>query len=147
MKTLYTARATTTGGRDGTVATDDKILSLKLARPGAAGATGTNPEQLFAAGYSACFTSAVEAIAKKEGQNVAPVTTNIEVNLNQDESTGFSLSATLDVQLPSLDQAAAEKLVSAAHQMCPYSKATRGNIQVTLKANGTPLAANTAAAA
>lgn len=147
MKTLYTARATTTGGRDGTVATDDKALSLKLVRPGTAGAAGTNPEQLFAAGYSACFTSAVEGIAKKQGQNVAPVTTNIEVNLNQDETTGFSLNATLDVQLPSLDQAAAEKLVAAAHQMCPYSKATRGNMQVTLKANGKPLAANTAAAA
>jgi len=145
MKTLYTARATSTGGRDGSVKTDDGAISSKLTRAGAPG--GTNPEQLFAAGYSACFTSAVEYIAKQQGQNVAPVTTNIEVHLNQDEATGFSLGVTLDVQLPSLDKTAAEKLVAAAHQMCPYSKATRGNIQVTLMANGKPLAANTAAAA
>lgn len=138
MKTLYTAHVTATAGREGTAETDDKILSLKLTRPGTSG--GTNPEQLFAAGYAACFGGAVEAVAKKQGLNVSPVTVNSEVSLNQDDN-GFFISAVLDVALPTLDAATAQQVVADAHQMCPYSKATRGNINVELRVNQQPLKA------
>ena len=138
MTILYTAHVTTLGGREGTVKSDDKQIDLKLVKPGS-GSNGSNPEQLFAAGYSACFCSAVEAVAKKEGANVGQVTVNAEVSLHKDDASGFALSAVLDVQLPGLDKAQAEKIVEAAHQMCPYSKATRGNIEVTLKVNSSEM--------
>lgn len=134
MKTLYTANATSIAGRGGNVETDDKRLSLQLGKPGSG--VGTNPEQLFACGYSACFGSAVEAMAKKHGIDAGKITIKAEVNLNQDEEGGFYISASLDAILPSVDQGKAAELVKAAHQICPYSKATRGNIDVVLKANG-----------
>lgn len=134
MKTLYTAHATATGGRDGRAETDDKKVSLKISRPGSSG-EGTNPEQLFAIGWGACFGSAVQFVAQQQKLDTGEVAVQADVNLNQDDN-GFFLSATLNVTVPNLDQAAAQKLVEAAHQVCPYSKATRGNIQVTLNANG-----------
>lgn len=133
-KKLYTAKATSKGGRSGHVETDDKRLAFDLTPSNSS--TGTNPEQLFACGYSACFGSALDAVAKKENITVKDAEVNIAVDLNQDEEGGYFLAATLDVALPGMSQSDAEKLVSKAHQVCPYSKATRGNIDVTLKVNG-----------
>ncbi len=133
MKHLYTANANVKGGRLGHAKTDDNKLSVDLSRPGSSG-SGTNPEQLFACGYGACFGSAVEAVAKKQNIDVGAVEVDVEVSLL--EENGFFLSVVLRVLLPTLDDVAALKLVEAAHQVCPYSKATRGNIEVTLKVNG-----------
>ena len=138
MPKLYTANATAVGGRDGHTETDDKKVSFDLSAPGS-GKPGTNPEQLFAAGYAACFGSAIQFVAQQQKLDVGQVEVKASVDLNKDE-TGFSLGATLNVTLPSLDAAAAQKLVEAAHQVCPYSKATRGNITVTLQANGLSVA-------
>lgn len=138
MKTIYTAHVTTIAGRDGTSKSDDGKIDLKLGRPGSSD-TGTNPEQLFAAGYSACFGSAIAAVAKKQGTTVSEIKVQADVDLNQDEATGFSLGVTLNVTLAGVDTAEAQKIVEAAHQMCPYSKATRGNVDVKLNANGTAL--------
>ena len=138
MKTVYTAHAHAINGREGHAETDDGKVKVDLSRPGSNGA-GTNPEQLFACGYAACFGGAVQYIAGQRKLDVGQVTVHADVNLNQDEN-GFFLSVTLNVDLPMLDQAAAEDLVAATHQFCPYSKATRGNIEVTLQANGKQLA-------
>ncbi len=137
MTALYTAHATAVAGRDGRASTDDKKIDVKLSTPGGGG-DGSNPEQLFACGYAACFGSAVAAVAKKENVDTGEVTVNSDVTLNKDDS-GYSISVTLDVQLPNVDAEQAKKLVEAAHQVCPYSKATRGNINVTLKASGQPV--------
>ncbi len=141
-KALYTAHATATGGREGKVETDDKKISTQLSRPGS-NQPGTNPEQLFASGYSACFGSAVEFVAKQQGLNLSNVNVQADVTLYQGED-GFSIGAVLDVELPGTDSLTAQKIVQAAHQICPYSKATRGNIDVTLKANGQELTAKAA---
>jgi Ohr subfamily peroxiredoxin len=138
MKTLYTAKVTATGGRDGTVKSEDGKLSFQLSRP-ANGGAGTNPEQLFAAGYSACFGGAVQHLAKQKNLNVENVAITAEASLNQDNN-GFFISVVLHAALPTLEQKAAEDLVAAAHQFCPYSKATRGNIKVDLVVNGKALA-------
>ena len=138
MAILYTALSTATGGREGRAETDDKQISLKLSAPGS-GQPGTNPEQLFASGYAACFGSAVAHVAKSKKLDAGVVTVKAEVSLNKDDS-GFSISAALDVTVPNLSQEEAQQLVEEAHQVCPYSKATRGNIQVTLKANGQAVA-------
>ena len=135
MKTLYTAHATTIAGREGQSQTDDKTLDLKLSMPGS-GKPGTNPEQLFACGYSACFGSAIGAVAKKENQTVSEIKVQADVNLNQDDSNSYFLSVTLNVSLAGVDDVTAQHLVEKAHHVCPYSKATRGNIEVTLKVNG-----------
>ena len=137
MATIYTAHATSTGGRQGHVETDDKKVSFDLSSPGSGGA-GTNPEQLFAAGYAACFGGAVAFIAKQQGIELPPVTVKSSVDLNKGDD-GFSLGAVMDVQLPGMDAAKAKKLVEDTHAFCPYSKATRGNIKVTLKVNGTEI--------
>ncbi len=137
MKTLYTAHATVAGGREGHAETDDRQLSINLSTPGS-GKPGTNPEQLFACGYAACFGSAVQHVAKQQKINVEQVTVDADITLNQDDN-GFFIGATLHVSLPSLDSATAEKLVNDAHKVCPYSKATRGNIKVALTANGQSL--------
>ena len=131
--TLYTAKATVTGGRVGHGATDDKALDVNLVKPGSS--AGTNPEQLFAIGYGDCFGGAVGAVAKHEGVDGEGMEIKSEVTLNQDEN-GFFIGATLNVTLPKLDADTAVKIVAGAHQMCPYSKATRGNIVVKLTANG-----------
>lgn len=137
MKTLYTAHATTVGGRDGRSATDDKIIDVQLSRPGKGG--GTNPEQLFAAGYSACFGSAVSHVAQSQKIETGEISVTADVSLNQDDN-GFFLAVTLSVDLPKLDAAQAQALVEKAHTVCPYSKATKGNIDVRLQANGKPVA-------
>ena len=138
MKTLYTAQATATGGREGRSETSDKKLSFQMSPPGGNG-PGTNPEQLFAAGYSACFGSAVAHVAKLKKINVSEVKVQADVNLNQDDN-GFFLSAALNVTLGGVDDATALEIVKTAHTVCPYSKATRGNIEVKLSANGQALA-------
>lgn len=134
MKTLYTAHANVKGGREGHAETDDKQISVNLAAPGS-GKAGTNPEQLFACGYAACFGSAVQHVARQQKLDTGDVDVQADVQLNQDEQ-GFSIAVDLNVTVAKLDAKTAEKLVNDAHQVCPYSKATRGNIEVRLKANG-----------
>ncbi len=131
-KILYTARAHTTGGRDGgSSRTDDGRLDVKLSSP-ETGGSGTNPEQLFAAGWSACFLSAIKLVAgKKKIPLPADVAIDAEVDLGLSHGA-FDLAARLNVNLPGVDPEAAQALVDAAHQVCPYSRATRGNIDVAI---------------
>ncbi|MEO7401995.1 MAG: organic hydroperoxide resistance protein [Polaromonas sp.] len=130
-KVLYTAHAHTTGGRDGQSKTDDGRLSVTLSSPGTAG-TGTNPEQLFAAGYSACFIGAIKAVAGMKKITV-PDGTSIDASVDLGKiPAGYGIAVRLDISLPGMDRAAAQALIDAAHQVCPYSNATRGNIDVTL---------------
>lgn len=130
-KVLYTARAHTTGGRDGASRTDDGRLDVTLSSPGTSG-TGTNPEQLFAAGYSACFIGAMKAVAARQKLALpAGLSIDAEVDLGP-VGQAYGIAARLNVNLPGMDRAAAQALVDAAHQVCPYSNATRGNIDVTL---------------
>lgn len=135
MNALYTAKATSTGAaRDGHVASSDGVLELDLSIPkglGGAGGAGTNPEQLFAAGYAACFHSALQAVARVEKVKLAGTSVTAEVSIGK-QGAGFGLAVELVVTVPDVERAQAEKLVDAAHQMCPYSNATRGNIDVTL---------------
>lgn len=130
-KVLYTAKAHTTGGRDGASRSSDGRLDVKLSSPGTSG-NGTNPEQLFAAGWSACFMSAI-GLAASQRKIVLSAERSIdaEVDLGTNEG-GYLLRARLNVHLPDLDGEVARSLVEAAHQLCPYSKATRGNIDVTI---------------
>ena len=128
---LYTANAHTTGGRDGASRTDDGRLDVKLSPPGTAG-TGTNPEQLFAAGYSACFIGALKAVAGLK-KVALPADTRIDASVDLGKiPNGYGIAVRLDISLPGIDRAAAQDLIDAAHQVCPYSNATRGNIEVTL---------------
>ena len=128
---LYTAHAHTTGGRDGQSASDDGRLNVTLSSPGTAG-TGTNPEQLFAAGYSACFIGAIKAVAGTQKISVpADLTIDASVDLGKIPN-GYGIAVRLDITLPGMERAAAQALVDAAHQVCPYSNATRGNIDVTI---------------
>ena len=130
-KVLYTGSTHTTGGRDGASRSSDGRLDIKLSPPGSAGA-GTNPEQLFAAGWSACFIGAI-GLAARERKVAVPAETAVdaEVDLRHGEN-GYFLQARLNVALPGLDHETARALVDAAHQTCPYSKATRGNIEVEI---------------
>lgn len=136
MNPLYTAKATSTGaGRLGHVASSDGVLEHDLSMPkelGGAGGGGTNPEQLFAAGYAACFHSALQGVARREKVKIADSSVTAEVGIGK-QGEGFGLAVTLEIALPGIEHAQAEKLVEAAHQMCPYSNATRGNIDVDLK--------------
>ncbi len=128
---LYTAHAHTIGGRDGQSKTDDGRLSVTLSSPGTAG-TGTNPEQLFAVGYSACFIGAIKAVAGMQKITV-PEGTSIDASVDLGKiPAGYGIAVRLDVSLPGMERAAAQALIDAAHQVCPYSNATRGNIDVTL---------------
>ena len=130
-KVLYTAKAHTTGGRDGASKTDDGRLDVTLSSPGTSG-TGTNPEQLFAAGYSACFIGAMKAVAGKMKVTLpADLAIDAEVDLGPIPNA-YGIAARLNVSLPGMDRAAAQALIDAAHQVCPYSNATRGNIDVTI---------------
>lgn len=133
MSTLYTAEARATGGRTGQVRTTDGMLEFKLATPKEMGGPGgaTNPEQLFAAGYAACFGSAVEHVAKQKQISTGTISVTSRVALNKDAS-GFGLGVELAVKIEGVDRATAESLVTQAHQVCPYSRATRGNIEVKL---------------
>jgi len=130
-KVLYTAHAHTTGGRDGQSKSDDGRLSVTLSSPGTSG-TGTNPEQLFAAGYSACFIGAIKAVA---GMKKIAVPANLSIDASVDLGkipAGYGIAVRLDISLPGMDRAVARDLVDAAHQACPYSNATRGNIDVVI---------------
>jgi lipoyl-dependent peroxiredoxin len=130
-KVLYTAQTHTTGGRDGASRSSDGRLDVKLSSPGTAGA-GTNPEQLFAAGWSACFLGAMGVAASKMKVALpADRAVDAEVDLGLADG-GYLLRARLHVSLSGLDRAVAQEIVNAAHQICPYSKATRGNIEVAL---------------
>jgi len=137
MKALYVTNATATGGRDGRAATDDGKLQVKLATPkelGGGGGEATNPEQLFAAGYAACFLSAIKYVAAQSKTKIADesaVTASVGVG-PRDDGQGFGLDVALAISLPGLDPSAAKDLVAKAHIVCPYSHATRGNLDVRL---------------
>ncbi|WP_287003772.1 MULTISPECIES: organic hydroperoxide resistance protein [Gordonia] len=135
MKALYTAEALATGeGRDGHARTSDGQLDLDLAIPKELGGPGgaTNPEQLFAAGYAACFHSALRTVARAEKADVSDSAVGARVSLGANDSGGFELAVVLEISLPALSADDAQALTAAAHQVCPYSNATRGNIDVTL---------------
>ena len=137
MPIAYTANATSTGGRDGHGRTDDGKLDVKLSLPKEMGGDGkgTNPEQLFAVGYSGCYLGAVRFVAGKEQVTVTPdasVTAHVGVGMREDGG-GFGLEVALDVHLPGVDKAVAEDIAAKAHVVCPYSHATRGNIKVTTR--------------
>ncbi|MDR3471855.1 MAG: organic hydroperoxide resistance protein [Devosia sp.] len=133
-KTVYTAEATATGGRDGAAKTPDGLVDIKLAVPKEMGGPGggVNPEQLFAAGYSACFLGAIKFVAGKDKVAIpanASITGHVGIG---PIPTGFGIEARLDISLPGIDRGVAEDLIAKAHIVCPYSNATRGNIDVTL---------------
>ena len=137
-KALYTAHATSTGGRTGSTESSDGAIKLPLVTPrelGGAGGAGTNPEQLFAAGYSACFIGAMKAVAARQ-KIVLPAEVSIKSDVSIGAMTGkegaFGIAVTMAISVPGMEKAAAEKLVATAHEVCPYSNATRGNIDVTL---------------
>lgn len=133
-KVIYTAKAHTTGGREGRSVTDDGLLDVKLAPPKELGGNGgaTNPEQLFAAGYSACFMGALKHVAGMKKVTV-PADASIDASVDIGPiPQGFGIAVQLVIQLPGLDRAVAQDLVDTAHQVCPYSNATRGNIDVSL---------------
>lgn len=128
---VYTGKTRTTGGRDGAAQSDDGRLDIKLSPPGSHG-TGTNPEQLFAAGWSACFIGAMGRAAKEKNISLpAGTAVDAEVDLGTGNG-GFFLQARLKVSLPGLSQEAGQELIAAAHQICPYSKMSRGNIDVSV---------------
>lgn len=134
-KRLYTASATAVGGRDGRVRTSDGTLDFAVTMPkelGGSGAAGTNPEQLFAAGYSACFGSALMHVARAKKVTTGPVNITANVTIGP-VGAGFGLAVELVAALPELPREEAEALVHAAHQVCPYSNATRGNIVVDVR--------------
>lgn len=137
-KAIYTGRATSTGGRTGSTASSDGRIQLRLSTPkelGGDGGPGTNPEQLFASGYSACFIGALKAVAARQ-----KITLPAEVSITADVGIGpmtgkpgaFGISVKMAVSIPGLDRSAAEALVATAHEVCPYSNATRGNVDVAL---------------
>jgi Ohr subfamily peroxiredoxin len=142
-KILYTAEARVSGGREnGHGVSGDGVLDVRLKLPAEMGGAGggTNPEQLFAVGYAACFEGALGAVARRQKVDAGDAVIESKVSLLPNESRGFELAVELDVTLPSIDDAAqAVEIVKAAHQVCPYSNATRGNIPVTLTANGQPV--------
>ncbi len=142
-KSLYTAQAHVTGGREqGHGVTSDGELDLQLRTPVEMGGKGggTNPEQLFAVGYAACFEGALGVVGRRERVELGAVSIDSEVSLVTTENRGFTVAVGLDVSLPGInDPEQAISIVAAAHEVCPYSNATRGNVEVTLKANGRPV--------
>lgn len=134
-KVIYTAHGHATGGRDGHARSDDGVLDVKLVVPkemGGPGVGGTNPEQLFAAGYSACFLGALKFVAGKH-KKVLPADTRVAADIGiGPTATGFAITAALTITIPGFDRAEATTLVEAAHVVCPYSNATRGNVDVKL---------------
>ena len=137
-KALYTATATSTGGRAGTTASSDGRLKSQLSTPKALGGDdgpGTNPEQLFAAGYSACFIGAMKAVAARQKISLpaeVSITADVAIGPMTGKEGAFGVSVAMKISVPGMDKAAAEKLVATAHEVCPYSNATRGNIDVSL---------------
>jgi osmotically inducible protein OsmC len=141
-KVIYTAEAHVTGGRaEGHGKTSDGALEVDLRLPSEMGGEGggTNPEQLFAVGYAACFEGAIGAVARRQKLEAGDVEIDSRVSLNPGEDRTFVLSVELDVTLPSVEGDAAAEIVREAHKVCPYSNATRGNVEVTLTANGAPV--------
>jgi Ohr subfamily peroxiredoxin len=140
MPALYSTQARAVGGRAGHVQSDDGLLSLDLAMPKELGGKGgaTNPAQLFAAGYAACFESAMRFIAGKQKLPLQDASVTATVSLHTNAQGGFVLGVSLAAETKGLDQAAAEALVSAAHQVCPYSNAIKGNVEVALSAKALP---------
>jgi osmotically inducible protein OsmC len=134
VKPLYTAEATAEGGRDGHGRTSDGVLDVDLRPPVELGGQGggTNPEQLFAVGYAACFQSALSVVARRRKVDTANSTVESRVTIGTIEGGGFGLSVALEVHIPDVDEPTARSLVEGAHQVCPYSNATRGNIGVSL---------------
>jgi Ohr subfamily peroxiredoxin len=136
MDPLYTASATASGdGRSGHVRSSDGVLDLDLAVPKAMGGPGgdlSNPEQLFAAGYAACFHSAIKAAARMQKITVTDTAVTVDVGIGRNATGGFGLTATIEAEIPGVDRTTAQALLDAAHQLCPYSNATRGNIDVQL---------------
>jgi Ohr subfamily peroxiredoxin len=135
-KVLYRATSKATGGRDGSVVTTDGALNVKLSTPkelGGAGGSGTNPEQLFAAGYSACFIGALKLVAGQQKVQLSEelsITGSVSIG---PISTGFGIDVELQISIPGVERSVAEGLIEKAHQVCPYSNATRGNINIILK--------------
>ena len=142
-KSLYTARAHVTGGRvNGHGVTSDGALDVQLRTPVEMGGEGggTNPEQLFAVGYAACFEGALGVVGRRQQVNLGAVSIDSEVSLVTNDNRGFNVEVGLDVSLPGIgDAERAISIVAAAHEVCPYSNATRGNVEVTLRANGFPV--------
>jgi osmotically inducible protein OsmC len=134
IKEHYTATATATGGRNGRAVSDDGILDVAIKPPKALGGPGgaTNPEQLFAAGYAACFQSALGVVGRREKVDTSASTVEANVTIGDVEGGGFGLAVTMRVSIPGVDPAQARALTEAGHHVCPYSRATRGNIDVTL---------------
>lgn len=131
MKIFYKTRATATGGRSGHTALDDGSLAFDLVMPGS-GKEGANPEQLFALGYAACFDSAMAVVAKQMKLDATGSKTSVEVGIGQTPEGGYKLDLDIYIDVPGLPEADAQKLVAATHQVCPYSHATRDNIDVRL---------------
>lgn len=132
---MYKAKVTTSGGREGQVKSEDGVLDMKLAVPkglGGRGESNTNPEQLFAAGYSACYGSALQEVAKQQKVDIGDFNVTATVGIGKTEEGDLQLSVILDSYLPGVDVETGEKLVNEAHEICPYSRATRDNIDVTL---------------
>ena len=134
-KIVYTARATATGGRSGRATSEDGILDVDLTAPKETGGpgTGTNPEQLFAAGYSACFQGALGLVAKKKGVDTSQSLVTAAVGFGP-EGESFAITVDLEVAVPGVELDVVQQLADAAHEVCPYSKATRGNVPVTVRA-------------
>jgi osmotically inducible protein OsmC len=135
MDVLYQAEATAWGGREGRAASSDGVLDVQLAIPkelGGPGGAFTNPEQLFATGYAACFHSALKLVAGKQKLDVSESAVTVRIGIGPNGTGGFGLTAAIEAELPGLERQAALELVEAAHQVCPYSNATRGNIDVSL---------------
>lgn len=134
-KPLYTAEATVHGGRDGHGRSSDGVLDLDIKPPVEVGGPGgaTNPEQLFALGYAACFQSAMSVVGRRMKTDTSASEVTGRVTLGTIDGGGFGIAVELDVHIPDVDEATARKVVDAAHEVCPYSNATRGNVEVTLK--------------
>lgn len=135
MKKLYTASVTATGGRDGHIKSSDGILEMDLRRPRELGGQGgaSNPEQLFAAAWGTCYLGALGSVADHEGVDASEATVNVMVSFNED-GKAFALSAELDVHIPGLSHEETQRIAEMAHKTCPYSKATKGNIEVRVTA-------------
>jgi osmotically inducible protein OsmC len=137
-KALYTAHATSTGGRTGSTQSSDERIKLQLSTPkelGGDGGPGTNPEQLFASGYSACFIGAMKAVAGSQKIKLpaeVSITADVSIGPMSGKAGAFGISVAMAISIPGMDRAAAETLVKTAHEVCPYSNATRGNIDVAL---------------
>jgi Ohr subfamily peroxiredoxin len=141
MKVLYTAEATATGGREGHVRSTNGALDLDLVIPkelGGPGGLATNPEQLFAAGFAACFENAVRLVARRRKMPVGQASVTGKVGIGPDDSGGFQLSVELHVRLPELDADVAEQVAADAHRVCPYSNAVRGNVDVRIVVDPAP---------